>query len=391
LFTAVVLLTGAAVFVSWELRSVFLLFFGSLVIAATVEGPVAWLVARGWPHTLALALVYLMMIGGLAALMVLVVIPMLAEIDPLLESLVLLYGQLQAQLLGQATSERSWIYQLPSTEVLAAAMAGGEASTLLQNVLGITQSLGRLVTEFLLAVVLSIYWSVDSSRFERLWLSLLLPEQRTKTRSFWRRLQSDAGAYIRSEIVQTVLAIALFAGGFVLLGISAPFTLALIAGLAWLVPLIGGALALIPVAIVAWTTGPAAAVIAVLYTVAIFLLLEYLVQPRLYTGGRYWGVLLILVMLVTSSLWGILGLLVAPLLALVLQLGINELLNPPGSRPVAAPDLTALQDRLLQVRSQLAASAAPSVRTAALVERLEQLIQQVQREEMINGQGDKRP
>jgi hypothetical protein len=84
-------------------------------------------------------------------------------------------------------------------------------------------------------------------------------------------------------------------------------------------------------------------------------------------------------------------LLVAPLLALVLQLGINELLNPPGSRPVAAPDLTALQDRLLQVRSQLAASAAPSVRTAALVERLEQLIQQVQREEMINGQGDKRP
>jgi putative permease len=390
LSAAVVLLTCAALYVSWELRSVFLIFFGSLVISATVDGPMDWLVTRGWPRKTAVSLLYLVAVGGLAILTTLLFVPVLTEIDPLLKSLTGFYGQVQAQLLGQATSERNWIYRLPSTEVLAAAMAGGEATTMVQNIFGITQNLGRLLTECMLALVLSVYWSVDSSRFERLWLSLLMPEQRAKTRAFWRRLQHDTGAYVRSETIQTILAITLFATGYSLLGISYPFSLAMIAGLAWLIPLIGGALALLPVLLIAWMVGPSVAIMAVLYTVLIFLFLEFLVQPRLHTGGQYWGVLLVLVMLVTSSLWGVLGLLVAPPLALVLQLGINELLSTPGSRPLAPRDLAALQERLQQVRGQLGTAREPSLRLAALAERLEQLMQEVHREDTANGRGKDR-
>jgi predicted PurR-regulated permease PerM len=372
------------------LRSVFLIFFGSLVISATVNGPVDWLVTRGWPHKMTVLLMYLVVAGGLAILAALLFVPVLTEIDPLLRSLMGFYGEVQAQLLGHATSERNWIYRLPSTEVLAAAMAGGEATTMVQNIFGITQNLGRLLTECMLALVLSVYWSVDSSRFERLWLSLLMPEQRAKTRAFWRRLQHDTGAYVRSETIQTILAITLFATGYSLLGISYPFSLAMIAGLAWLIPLIGGALALLPVLLIAWMVGPSVAIMAVLYTVLIFLFLEFLVQPRLHTGGQYWGVLLVLVMLVTSSLWGVLGLLVAPPLALVLQLGINELLSTPGSRPLAPRDLAALQERLQQVRGQLGTAREPSLRLAALAERLEQLMQEVHREDTANGRGKDR-
>jgi hypothetical protein len=95
-------------------------------------------------------------------------------------------------------------------------------------------------------------------------------------------------------------------------------------------------------------------------------------------------------MLVTSSLWGVLGLLVAPPLALVLQLGINELLSTPGGRPLPPRDLATLQERLQQLNGQLGVGWEPSLRLVALAERLEQLMQEAHREEIADGRGKER-
>jgi hypothetical protein len=101
----------------------------------------------------------------------------------------------------------------------------------------------------------------------------------------------------------------------------------------------------------------------------------------MYTEGRYWGVLLVVIMLATVDAFGFVGLLLSAPIALALQIGINEFLSSPASQvaPVVLSDLEALQARLDEVRQRIQredGSANP--RLVSLVERLETLIAQVE-------------
>jgi hypothetical protein len=190
---------------------------------------------------------------------------------------------------------------------------------------------------------------------------------------------------LRSEVVQTVLAVVIFAIGYNLLGIKYPFTLALLAGVLWLVPLLGGILAILPVLVIGYLSGPVTAIIATAFTIVVLLLLEFYVQRRLYTQGRYWGVLLVIIMLAAVDAFGFIGLLLSAPIALAVQIGINEYLNTANSVAVTVPvvpgDLAALQKRLDEVRrrihSKVEAGELPNPLLANLVERLETLISEV--------------
>ena len=72
-------------------------------------------------------------------------------------------------------------------------------------------------------------------------------------------------------------------------------------------------------------------------------------QRRLYTEGRYWGVLLIVIMVAAVDAFGFIGLLLSAPIAVAVQIGINEYLNTADSVAVTTPvvpgDLAALQKR----------------------------------------------
>lgn len=78
-------------------------------------------------------------------------------------------------------------------------------------------------------------------------LSLLAVGQRNQARRIWQAIESGAGAYLRSEIVQSFVGIVLLYIGYQLIGLPYPSLLALLGGMAWLVPLVGVLLTAIPV------------------------------------------------------------------------------------------------------------------------------------------------
>jgi predicted PurR-regulated permease PerM len=386
LVAAVIFLTVTLLAIVWQLHAVILIFLLSLAIAATLGQPIESLVGRGWRRGWAIGAVYVLVFGVLLALLGGVGYFIVREIDPLVQDLVRVYGSVQSTLLGLANPRTAWVGRLPSTDQLARWWAGEETTAAMVNVATLLTHAGRVATEFLLSIFLSLYWTADRNRFERLWFSLLAAEQRIRTRKVWRKLESDVGAYLRSEIVQTVLAILIFAVGYNLMGIKYPFTLALLSGVLWLAPLLGGVLAIVPVVIVGLLTSPLVAVVATVFTIVVLLLLEFYIQRRLYTEGRYWGVLLIVIMLATVDAFGFIGLLLSAPIALAVQIAINEYLNTASSvtssAPVVAGDLAALQNRLNEVRDRIsqgaAAGEAPNPRLVNLVERLETLIAEVQ-------------
>jgi putative permease len=381
IFAAIVLLTITTLLIIWQLHGVVLIFLLSLAISATLGQPIEWLAGRGWRRGWAIGAVYVAALLLIVGLFGVVGYFALSEIDPLVQDLVRVYGNAQNTLLGLANPRTAWVGRLPSTDQIARWWAGEETAVAMQNVAHALSHWGRLAGELILSIFLSLYWTADRNRFERLWFSLLAAEQRIRTRRLWRKLESDVGAYLRSEIVQTVLAIILFAVGYSLLGIKYPYTLALLAGLLWLAPLLGGVLALLPVIVIGLLSGPVVALLALGYTILVLIVLEFFVQKRLYTEGRYWGVLLVVIMLAAVDAFGFVGLLLSAPIALALQIGIDEFLNSPATQaaPVVVGDLDALQARLEEVRRRIQREdGQANPRLASLVERLETLIAQVE-------------
>jgi predicted PurR-regulated permease PerM len=135
--------------------------------------------------------------------------------------------------------------RLPPPSKLFAAITGDQGQLVLPAILGFSRGIAGLVSGLFVVLFLSLYWSLNQGHFERLWLSLLPPGQRNRTRNIWKTIEADLGAYIRSQVVQSLLAGLLLGLGYWALGSPYPVLLALTGALACLIPMVGVGLAVI--------------------------------------------------------------------------------------------------------------------------------------------------
>jgi len=349
LITTVVLLVLSFLVIGWRLQSVVFIFLVALIIATTLEQPADLLTARGWPRWLAVLALYGGSLLGIAAIAAFVLNALAREIDPFVQELLSRYALFEQRLAGMTDErQRFLIPRLPTTQNLAAMIVANPETGVADGMVTGAQRFLGMVGELALALVIAIYWSMDSSRFERLWLSLLPAARRTQARRFLGRLERNVGAYVRSEIVQTLLAGALLTVLYLLVGVRFPFILATLAALTWLVPIYGGPLAVMLAAAVGWFSGWGTALLATGATLLVLVLMEHYVQPRLYAGRSYWGLLAVILMLMLGDVFGVIGLLLAPPVAFVIQMVIDGILARDQAFSASAEE-----DTLAQVRGDL--------------------------------------
>jgi predicted PurR-regulated permease PerM len=237
---------------------------------------------------------------------------------------------------------------LPTPDKLFEAITS-QPQLMLSAVLGFTQGIGGIVSGFLVILFLSIYWSINQNHFERLWLSLLPSEQRTHARDIWRTLEHDLGAYIRSEIIQSLLAVLLLGLGYWMIGSPYPALLAVAGALAWLVPVVGAALAVILPLLLGLLTGAQFSLLTVLYTLLVLIALQVWLEPRLFK--RKWDnpILTLVILLALADAFGLLGIIVAPPLSVVCQILWNLLIND-RLAPETAFQVSDLKERQARLR-----------------------------------------
>ncbi len=179
-----------------------------------------------------------------------------------------------------------------------------------------------------------------------------------------------------------LLAGVLLAIGFVLLGLRSPILWAFVGAIAWSIPLIGVLLAIVPLALIIWLeAGSVTALAAVAFALVVFAVMEFGVERRLSNHNRYTRVLVILVMLAMADLFGLIGVVLAPPVAVALSLLFGELLTSNGVTGVAVDeieDFDALQSQLESVSALVGNAPGPDTRLVNLSERLGQLLQQAQ-------------
>jgi predicted PurR-regulated permease PerM len=380
---ALVLATFTALLLVWELSGTVTLFILSLVIAATVRPLVDWFSARHLPRGLALLFAYVLCIGFGVALVIILSGPLVTDLQQLTTDVTSGYQHVIADWPNGTSLQQSIVQRLPAANDLYATITGPQGGNLLQTALGFTLGSFDLLGQLLISLVLSIYWSTDQEHFKRLWVSLLPVEMRARAREIWQNIELGLGGYLRSQLIQSALALILLDIGFQVLGLRYPTALALIGTISWLIPWVGFLLAVIPAVLVGLSISPVVGVLTAALTIGVLFLLEFVVEPRLFNRRRFSSLLVVVVVLVLVDQFGLIGILIAPPLAAVIQIFVSQAFRAtiPETAPQLSPPVSALQARLQSVQTGLAAqTTSPAPEVANLIERLTQLIHRATQE-----------
>ena len=355
-YTAVIVATLALLFLVAYFRIVVSLFVISLFVAAAVRPVIVHLTKRGVPLAVAMILTYLAGLSLVGLWLYIVSSSMIDEIQALVNELALTYERTYPVWQAGRAWQQALATRLPPPNRLYEAIAAEEGTLLAQTLFSVIRTIVTVLGSIAVVLVLSIYWSLDRLHFERLWLSLLPADRRVRAREIWRAIEEGVGGYILSEAVQAFLAALFLAVGYILLQLEYPTLLALIGAIAWLIPIIGFIFAVIPALVVGLSTSFATGVIAAIFTVAVFLALEFLVEPRLFSRRQlYSSFFVVLLMIPMANTYGIFGLIAASPLAVAIEILLVKLFSQRKVEMEAVyPEvrIVALEEELAEVRAR---------------------------------------
>lgn len=200
----------------------------------------------------------------------------------------------------------------------------------------------------LVILFLCIYWSLNQIHFERLWLSLLPTGRRKPARGIWRAVESETGAYIRGQVIQSLLSGLLLGLGYWLLGSPYPALLALAGALACLIPVVGIALVVFPVLLIGLLTSLQLSLLTALYALVVLISLGIWVKPRLFNRSWENPILTVVLLIALADAFGIVGMVLAPPLSVICQILWSRLVS---RREVtgAAAQISDLKERQARV------------------------------------------
>ncbi len=347
-FGTAVMTTLLALAVLWQFRIVVVYVLISLALAAALRPLAKRVVRGGFVARTAWILLYVVALGSLGFLLFRTGETAINEIQ-LFARTVSVQDEWRVPVwLEGSAFKQELVARLPPPSQLFSAVTGSQGQLVLPALFGFTQGIGSVVSGVLVILLLSIYWSISQVHFERFWLSLLPAGQRTQARGVWRTVEPDIGAYIRSQVTQSLLAGLLLGLGYWLLGSPYPALLALVGALACLIPVVGTALAVIAALLVGLLTSVQLSLFTALYALVVLIALEGWVMPRLFS--RRWDnpILTVVLLIAMADAFGLIGILVAPALSVVCQILWSHLVS---HRPAtaAAAQVSDLKERQAHV------------------------------------------
>ncbi|HEX8940455.1 MAG TPA: AI-2E family transporter [Candidatus Limnocylindrales bacterium] len=246
---------------------VIVLVFVAILIGSALEPIVGWLrirlpVGRG----AAILVVYASFFVAVAILLLLVVPAAAAQFGDLagrvpafLDRVGAFVDGLRPPLLAQA-GRTLVAYARAAT----ATGAPPPAEVVVQAGLTVAEVVASVVS--LLAIV--FFWLTEHARLQRYVLAFLPAHRRGGARDAWNEVESRLGMWVRGQLI-LMAALALATGvAYTLLGLPSSILLAVLAGLAEAIPLVGPALGAVPALLVAATVRPELVVlVAVVYIV----------------------------------------------------------------------------------------------------------------------------
>ncbi|QDU27645.1 hypothetical protein ETAA8_27330 [Anatilimnocola aggregata] len=374
-----VVFTLIALLILWGAGTAIVIFLASLALAAALHPQVEYLKQKGFGSAASAGLVAgacALVLGILAAL---IAPQLLADLNHLQADISLAVASFAQH------SPNHWL-------VLATQPSAGETADptlpllggLLPSLVGTASNLFQLSAFSGICLALSFYWTLDRARFERLWLSLIPVRRRVGAQRMWQAMEREVGAYMRSEIIQFLLAVLLLWLIFFVLDVRYAAFVAVMAGVLTLIPWLGTLFASAAVLVLsspkmmdwdaAWVSPQSGA--AFVAIVLVLLLMEFAVEPRLFQRDRYNSLWIALAAIVMAALWGFWGLIFGPMVGYVLQILVRQVYPRLVQEQSPISNEAVLADRLAQLEARFASQESIPPELLNLKKRFMELVRQ---------------
>jgi predicted PurR-regulated permease PerM len=320
-YTALVLVTLTVLVLLWQFSSAIILFFLSLVLAAAFRPIINRLISRRVSKPVALIITF-----GLFFLILFLLIfstggKIIQDLQKLTDNSFVGYEGLKDKwLAGENSMLNGLAEQLPNPQDLNSAFTGERSAQFFRSVFGTAQGIFDFFARVVIVVVLSIYWSIDHVRFERLWLSLLPVESRGRARNIWFAIEEGVGAFIRREGILSLTSGLLLWLVYMFLGIEYATLLASLGAIMRLIPWLGAVMLVFLPLLAGSSYGLWAGVVASGLTLIILITLEIVVGNKIFPRSRYSSILLMVIVIIMAESYGLIGAVFAPVLAVTIQI-----------------------------------------------------------------------
>jgi predicted PurR-regulated permease PerM len=374
-YTVVVLMTLMVLLLLWQFSVAIALFLLSLALAAGLRPVINAFTGRNIPKRLALGIVYFFLITGIASSILLISPALLDELQILTDDFVANYDRAKAEWPQRGTVfQQTLAEQLPPSADFYQALMSEQGIPAIAGVFGLAQNFLETLGRIAIIIILSLYWSADQFRFERLGLSLLPEQHHSRALHVWRSMESGVGSYLRSELIQSVLTGLFLWLGFSVLGIRYPALLALWGAIMRLIPWFGALIAVLPALFIGIEISSTVGILATAYTIGILLFLKLVIEPRFFPRNKYSSLLIVLFVIALAETFGFIGVVLAPPLAVAVQILFRHLYPFPEAAVTndVSEEVIDIRKRLLEMRRRIQNSRKRE--SMRLLERLQRLL-----------------
>ena len=374
--TAVIVITVIGALAVWQMREAVQLLVVALAVASGVEPWVQRLQGRRLGRAGAVGVAYIAALVAVLAVMAFFGSLASAELVTVADRLPVWYDQGRAWLVASGGWAVSIGEALPTAERLTGTLAGDQRGDVLGLAMGFAAQAATLATLGISAATLGFYWLLERQRIERLWLSLLPLDARTRARGVWQQVYDEVGLYVRGETVIVVLSALALLSVYTVLGVPGAGVLALLGGLAQVVPLLGMLLAIVPAVAVALTQGPVTAGLTLLGTLYVLGVINAVVSRRVFQAGVNVNPVLVMFLIIAlADLGGLWMIMLAPPLAAAVQASVRILTSEQRATQTNGRQHTAaLRERLDAVEHELARREVADPRLTDLLGRARRLV-----------------
>ncbi len=325
---AVILVLGSllTVWLAFTLRDVIVLFL--VVLAVTVGfSPLVKAWEKFIPRTLAIVIIYLLVIALISAILALFIPPVLSQLSDFLgfvqHKFLTGYGQNDAFLSdlrgninnlisGRDVSSLSSLYK----------QFQGSFGAVFTTTIGFIGGIVAIVTIF----ISSFYLLLEENNLERFLGNFMGDERRKSVMSIIEKMSQKIGDWLRGQLLLMLIIGVVDGVILALLGVPYPLLLGLWAGLTEAIPVIGTFLGAIPAVIIALVTlGWVEALIVLVVFIVIQQIENHILVPRIM--GKALGlspVMIIFSLLIWGQLLGFLGVLIAIPVTAALSVLVEE-------------------------------------------------------------------
>ncbi len=324
-YTCIVVATLFGAYLLYRLTTIVVVLFAAILFASTVRPLVEQLVRLRLPRVVAILLVYAAVLGSLFGLLSLAIPPLIeltTEYAGYLSNGRVVSGinsflqDAEETLIDFGLTETPTNVEVPQAigeniEASLEEVADGGGS-MVEQALPVAQDTLFVVSQVLLALVMSFYWLTSRERILGLLLAITPATRRHMVGNIWNDVEFTLGSYVRAQTLLSLVIGVVAYIGLVIFDVGYPLALATVSALFEFIPVVGPILGALPALLVAFSQDPATG----LFIAGWYLVMQQvegnILVPKLMERSVGINPLLVLVALVAgSTLGGVLGALLA--------------------------------------------------------------------------------